>query len=35
MVQCDKAAVDIPKELVEFLQDPETVIKVQLIYETP
>ena len=35
MVQCDKAAVDVPKELVEFLQDPETVIKVQLIYETP
>jgi len=35
MVQCDKAAADIPKELLEVLQDPETVINVQLLYEAP
>ena len=35
MVQSDKAAVDIQKELLEVLQDPETVIKVQLLYEAP
>jgi hypothetical protein len=35
MVQCDKAAVDIPKEIVDVLKDPETVITVQLKYDTP
>lgn len=35
MVQCDKAAIDLPHALVALLQDPETVITVQLTYETP
>lgn len=34
MVQCDKAAVDLSYELVELLQSPETVITVELSYET-
>ncbi|MCW4013818.1 MAG: DUF371 domain-containing protein [Candidatus Bathyarchaeota archaeon] len=35
MIQCDKAAIDIPDELVEVLKDPETMIMVQLTYESP
>ena len=35
MIGCDKAAVDIPEEFVEVLKDPETLITVQLTYETP
>ena len=34
MVGCDKAAVDLPEELVMVLQDPEAVITVTLLYET-
>ena len=35
MIHCDKAAIDIPDELVDVLKDPETVITVQLTYESP
>jgi len=35
MVQCDKAAADIPKEFVDILNNPDTVITVTLTYETP
>ena len=35
MIGCDKAALDIPEDFVEVLKDPETVITVQLTYETP
>ncbi len=35
MVASDKAAIDIPRELIEELKDPETEITIQLTYETP
>lgn len=35
MVSSDKAAIDIPKELVETLQNPDTIIAIHLTYETP
>jgi hypothetical protein len=35
MVSSDKTAVDLPKELVSELRDPETIITIQLTYETP
>jgi len=35
MVSSDKAAVNLPKELVDELQDSETELIIQLSYETP
>ncbi len=35
MIGSDKVANDIPEEMVMELRDPETVITVQLTYETP
>ena len=35
MINCDKAAVDIPTELVNVLRNSETIIRVELTYETP
>ena len=35
MIHSDKAAIDIPKDLVKELQNPETEISIKLTYETP
>ena len=35
MIASDKAAVDIPMNLVEELKDPETKITVKITYEQP
>ncbi|MGW8179249.1 DUF371 domain-containing protein [Candidatus Bathyarchaeota archaeon] len=35
MISSDKVARDIPEEMLMELRDPETVITVHLIYETP
>lgn len=34
MIHSDKAAIDLPTELVNELQSPETEITIQLTYET-
>ena len=33
MIASDKAAIDIPLEIVDALQNPETIINIQLTYE--
>jgi hypothetical protein len=35
MITSDKAASDIPAEIIKALQNPETLITVQLTYEKP
>jgi len=35
MVASDKAAVDIPDELIEALQNPEPLINITITYEKP
>jgi len=33
MIMSDKVAIDIPLEIVDALQNPETIINIQLTYE--
>jgi hypothetical protein len=35
MIASDKAAKDIPMEMVKELENPETIITVELTYEKP
>lgn len=33
MINSDKASIDLPKDLVDELRDPKTVVTIELIYE--